>query len=380
MATRQTYDEFLKTLRAEQLGADGRFLGPQSGTAFYAQGQTPEQFYRAHLNDQRDTGRFTGYGDDMRPEMEDIGPVSADWVPGSTHKRGLLNGVTEMMSNPKTLMGLAAMGGIGALGGAFGGGGFSGIGGTGGSAGLGSGTALGGAELAGAAGAGDIAALSGSQIAALSPAATGSGFSFAMPEIMTAGTGVDLGAIGASAIPGEAAAAGFSGIGSGAAGSAGIGSGTTLGGASAAGGGGLSGLFGKATDFLSDPGNLLKVGGTVLGALGGAAAGKDSTTSNSSSRDPWKEAQPYLIDNLKTNAAMQEHYRANPFSDLQKQQYQGLFNSLGNAQANVPGLLANASNFGKSSRGQMPAMQGLLSGTQAAPIDWNQYANIGRRG
>lgn len=380
MATRQNYDDFLKTLRAEQLGADGRFLGPQSGTAFYAQGQTPEQFYKSHLNDQKDTGRFTGYGDDMRPEMEDIGPVSADWVEGSTHKRGLLNGVTEMMSNPKTLMGLAAMGGIGALGGAFSGGasGFSGIGGTGGSAGIGSGTALGGAELA-AAGAGDIAALGGSQIAALSPAATGSGFSFAMPEIMTAGTGVDLGAIGTTAIPGEAAAAGLLGNQSAAetARLASMNAGTnTLGGISPNSALNSSSMLDTAGQFLKDNPTLLKLGGAAIGAM----TGKDSTTSNSSSRDPWKEAQPYLIDNLKTNAAMQEHYRANPFSDLQKQQYQGLFNSLGNAQANVPGLLANANAFGQSKRGAMPAMQGLLSGTQAAPIDWSQYANIGRRG
>ena len=124
----------------------------------------------------------------------------------------------------------------------------------------------------------------------------------------------------------------------------------------------------------------MKVGGTILGAVGGAAASGDKTTSNSSSRDPWAPAQPYLIDNLKTNANAQEFYRQNPFSDLQKQQYQGLFNNLANSQANIPGLLANASNFGKSSRGQMPAMQGLLSGTQAAPINFDQYANIGRRG
>lgn len=134
-------------------------------------------------------------------------------------------------------------------------------------------------------------------------------------------------------------------------------------------------MFDTAGQFLKDNPTLAKLGGAAIGAL----SSKDSTTSNSSSRDPWAPAQPYLLDNLKTNSAMQEHYRQNPFSDLQKQQYQGLFNSLANSQANVPGLLANASSFGQSRRGQMPAMQGLLSGTQAAPIDWTQYANIGRK-
>jgi hypothetical protein len=76
---------------------------------------------------------------------------------------------------------------------------------------------------------------------------------------------------------------------------------------------------------------------------------------------------------------MQEYYRQNPFSSEQKTAYQGLLNSVANGQANVPGLLQNASNFGKSSRGKMPAMQGLLSGTQAAPIDWASYSNIGRK-
>jgi len=385
MATRQTYEEFLRTVRPEQLGADGRFLGPQSGTAYYAEGLTPQDFYNAHFNDQRDTGRFTGSGDNMQAEMESAGPVSADWTEGPTGNRGLFGGVSDMLTNKKTLMGLLAMGGIGALSGAFSGAGaaagageaagFSGIGGTGGAAGLGSGTALGGAELAGAAGAGDIAALTGNQIAALSPAATGSGFSFAVPEAMNSAVGLDLGGIATTAAP-EAAFAGIGGTG----GAAGVGSGTALGGAGTAGGASGGGLLGRAANYLSNPSNLLQLGGTALGALGGAAASRDSTTGNSSSRDPWGPAQPYLRDQLATNAAMAEHYRANPFSELQQQQYQGLFNTLANNQANAPGLLANASSFGQSSRGRMPAMQGLLSGTQAAPINWSAYQNIGRRG
>ncbi len=368
---KQTYEDFLKTVRANQLGADGRFLGPHSGTAYYAEGMTPLDFYNAQINAMRPTGRFGGAGDNMEAEMEGVDSVSADWVPGSTHKRGLFNGVSEMMTNPKTLMGLLAMGGIGAIGNSLAGSGFSGIGGTGGSAGIGSGTALGGAELGGAA-AGDIAALSGNQIAALSPAASANGFSFAVPEAMNSAVGLDLGGIATTAAP-EAAFAGIGGTG----GAAGIGSGTAMGGASAAGGGGL---LGGVKDLLSNPSDLLKYGGMAIGALGGAAASKDSTTSKSSTNEPWAEAKPYLLDNLKTNAAMAEHYRANPFSDLQKQQYQGLFDSLANSKANVPGLLANANSFSQSRRGQMPAMQGLLSGTQAAPINFAQYANIGRKG
>ena len=134
----------------------------------------------------------------------------------------------------------------------------------------------------------------------------------------------------------------------------------------------VSNAFGPIGEFVKDNASLVGAG---LGAL----ASGDTQTKSSSSKDPWAPAQPYLLDNLKTNANMQEYYRANPFSTEQKTAYQGLLNTLANNNANVPGLLANASSFGQSNRGKMPAMQGLLSGTQAAPIDWAQYQNIGRK-
>lgn len=299
---------------------------------------------------------------DPHPESQDLGGVGEFW---------------RQIGRPVATA-VAMYYGVGALNG-LAGGAAGGAGSTAGGGALGAGADF-GMGTYGAGLGGETAALSGSQIAALSPAASGGGFSFATPEIMTAGTGVDLGAIGTTAIPSEAAL-GFSGIGGGTGGSAGIGSGTALGGGGAsAGSGGLGGIWDKATNYISDPSNLMKIGGTILGAGAGAAASGDKTTSTSSNRDPWGPAQPYLLDNLKTNAAAQEYYRQNPFSDLQKQQYQGLFNNLATNQANVPGLLANASNFGKSNRGVMPAMNGLLSNTQAPAIDWTQYQNIGRKG
>lgn len=141
-------------------------------------------------------------------------------------------------------------------------------------------------------------------------------------------------------------------------------------------GGGITGALESAGKFLKDNPTLTQLGGAAIGAL---ANSKDTTTGSTQSRDPWSQAQPYLIDNLKTNAAMQAHYAANPFSTEQKTAYQGLLNTLANNQANGAGLLANASSFGQSKGGKLPAMQGLLSGTQAAPIDWNQYSNIGRK-
>lgn len=348
-------------------------------------GQDVGAYYDTYLADGA-TGDGSGFGYKYR----DANPLFDAWDNVKPHPESQdLGGVGEFWRQIGRPAATAAgmYFGVDALNGLLGssGAGFSGVSGTGGSAGIGSGTALGGAELAGAAGAGDIAALSGSQIAALSPAATGSGFSFAVPEAMNSAVGLDLGGVATTAIPGESAisAAGLLGNESAAetARLASMNAGTnTLGNISPGSTIGSSSMFDTAGQWLKDNPTLAKLGGGLIGAIGGAAASGDKTTSASSSRDPWAPAQPYLIDNLKTNANAQEFYRANPFSDLQKQQYQGLFNSLANSQANIPGLLANASNFGKSSRGRMPEMQGLLSGTQAAPIDWGQYANIGRRG
>ena len=138
---------------------------------------------------------------------------------------------------------------------------------------------------------------------------------------------------------------------------------------------GSSSMLDTAGSWLKDNPTLAK----IVGAGMGAASAKDTQTSASQSKDPWLPAQKYLLDNLQTNANMQEHYRANPFSNEQKTAYQGLLNTVANNQANAAPMTANANAFMKSNRGRMPQMQGLLSGTQAAPIDWNAYANIGRK-
>ena len=138
---------------------------------------------------------------------------------------------------------------------------------------------------------------------------------------------------------------------------------------------GSSSMLDTAGSWLKDNPTLAK----IVGAGMGAASAKDTQTSASQSKDPWLPAQKYLLDNLQTNANMQEHYRANPFSNEQKTAYQGLLNTVANNQANAAPMTANANAFMQSNRGRMPQMQGLLSGTQAAPIDWNAYANIGRK-
>lgn len=125
-------------------------------------------------------------------------------------------------------------------------------------------------------------------------------------------------------------------------------------------------------------GGLLTAGNVMAaGGLLGLLAGKDTQTTQSSSRDPWGPAQPYLLDNLKTNQAMQKHYQANPFSQEQMSAYQGLMNTNANAMANAPVMSGISNNFMNSRRGQMGSMPAFTQGTQAAPINWDAYKNIG---
>lgn len=139
---------------------------------------------------------------------------------------------------------------------------------------------------------------------------------------------------------------------------------------------GAGGLLDDAAKWLKANPTLTQLGGAALGAL----SAKDQNQTSTSTRDPWGPAQQYLKDNLATNARMQDYYAKNPFSAEQKGAYQGLFNTLANNQANGNVLLGNASKFGQSSRGQVPQMAGLLTGTQAPIIDWAKYANIGLLG
>lgn len=133
------------------------------------------------------------------------------------------------------------------------------------------------------------------------------------------------------------------------------------------------GLWDKATGFIKDNPTLAKL---AMGALGAAASGDTKT---SQSKDPWGPAQPYLLQNLAQNQAMSDYYNKNPFSQEQKNAYQGLLNTVALSQAGGQGLLSNAANFMNSRRGVMPAMTATPQNVTAPAIDWSQYANIGRK-
>lgn len=339
MATRKSYEDYLKTITPGMVGADGRFLGPGAGINYTAEGLTPQEFY---------TGE-SGYDpmpyEDSNSLKFQIPQDDISWIEGAQNTGAKGEFLAAL---------LATVGGFGAAGAYGGGGAAAGVGGattapvTGGTLGV-TGTALPELATIGGEGIGGFGALGGEGAA---------GFA-GLGEFPSA-LGVETGFGG-----------GFGSAGAGA-GIEGYGGGLLAPGGAAIGG---SSMIDKAGSFLKDNPTLAKLGGAVIGA----ASAKDTQTSASQSKDPWAPAQPYLLDNLKTNAAMQEYYRANPFSNEQKTAYQGLLNTVANNAANAAPMTANANSFMQSSRGKMPQMQGLLSGTQAAPIDWSKYANIGRK-
>jgi len=357
-APKQTYEEFLAELakHPELLGADGTLQGSAiGGGPWDSWGKTPKQFYDEKMAEKVQSG-FTGYGDSMEANMIDPSFVSLDR--------------TEDTRGDGLRTGLGMMGAV-----------------------LGAGQFMGGAGAAGGPGSAGWGMDLGGAGSSLGPAASAGGtsaFSFGTPSQVA--TGFDLGAV--PTVAGGGGAIGSVGGGTAAAGSVGSGFGfpAELGGGMASGvpawdaaatkagltlgttaSGGFLGDIGK---FLKDNPTLAQLGGAALGAL----SAKDQNQTSTSTRDPWGPAQQYLKDNLATNAAMQKHYQANPFSTEQQGAYQGLLNTLANNQANGNVLLGNASKFGQSSRGQVPQMAGLLTGTQAPIIDWARYANIGLLG
>lgn len=377
------------------IGPGGTFLANDRGgnAASEVAGRNVAEYYDAFLDpNHKATGGYIGSGDDFNFDPSAAGPI-ADW--GNGYRYRDQNPYFDAWDNVKPHPESQDLGGLGE---------------TWRTLGRPAATAaamyFGVNALGGLLGAGEAGAAAAGSGASVGPAASAGGtapFSFGTPAQIA--TGIDLGAVptvagGGSlgAMGGAGATGGASAMGSAAgnmtlaeqmasygAGGGGITGGLstgTVGGFTGAAGGDLvgsaasKGLLGDVGSWLKENPTLTQLGGAALGAL----SAKDQNQSSTTTKDPWLPAQQYLKDNLATNARMQDFYARNPFSTEQKGAYQGLLNTLANNQANGNVLLGNASKFGQSSRGQVPQMAGLLTGTQAPIIDWAKYANIGLLG
>lgn len=181
-----------------------------------------------------------------------------------------------------------------------------------------------------------LAAMEGSTLPVLTPGMTAAGYT-ALPS------GAALGAM----TPGLAAGAGAAG------------SMSFIDANLAANAAGTPSLLGE---FLSGA----KSWAPVIGAAIGAITSGDKQQTQSSSREPWAPAQPWLKQIVADGQAMGDFYKKTPFSEPQKAAYQNLFNDIGNYRQSIaPSLFELANNLG---RPYTPQLGNQLPGGGTAPV------------
>jgi len=241
----------------------------------------------------------------------------------------------------------------------FGGQGLAGLGGA-------------GAGGAGGAGAGGAGGLTAADLAVSAPSLTAEGL--AGSGVYTAGAGAGGGGL----LAGGGAAGGLEGLGgfgsiSSTADLGGLTLSSDLGGAQMLGtggggmlGSGVSGATGGGLE-LADLAKYGKTASSLLGAAAGAASSKDQT--QTSSRDPWEPAQPFIKANIDSTAALQKQYQANPFSADQQTALSNILQTINGANAAAPSLWGgmNANASGANNFDRLNPRRSLIGNSTAMP-------------
>lgn len=108
--------------------------------------------------------------------------------------------------------------------------------------------------------------------------------------------------------------------------------------------------------------------GPIAGSVVGGLMSDDSQQSQTASKEPWKDAAPWLRENLRTGQGLQSYYQQNPFNPQQQASYQNIFGDLDAFRNQMaPGLMgfANKLMSGSYQRGGSTAGAnggGLLAG------------------
>ena len=113
--------------------------------------------------------------------------------------------------------------------------------------------------------------------------------------------------------------------------------------------------------------------GSLLGAIAGAADGGDKQ--QTSSRDPWAPAQPFLKQQLDQGQALATQYQQQPFSASQQTAYGNLGGLLDTINKNAGGLLGgfNANATGANNYDRSNPRRQLTGGMGLGQMDLSSY-------
>ena len=90
--------------------------------------------------------------------------------------------------------------------------------------------------------------------------------------------------------------------------------------------------------------------GPIAGSVVGGLMSDDSQQSQTASKEPWKDAAPWLRENLRTGQGLQNYYQQNPFNPQQQTAYQNIFGDLDAFRNQMaPGLMGFANRLMGSS-------------------------------
>lgn len=114
--------------------------------------------------------------------------------------------------------------------------------------------------------------------------------------------------------------------------------------------------------------------GSLLGAVAGALDGGDKQ--QTSSRDPWAPAQPFLKQQLDQGQALATQYQQQPFSAAQQTAYGNLGGLLDTINKNAGGLLGgfNAAASGANNYDRSTPRRQLTGGQALGQMDLSAYA------
>ena len=121
--------------------------------------------------------------------------------------------------------------------------------------------------------------------------------------------------------------------------------------------------------------------GPIAGSVVGGLMSGDSEQSQTASKEPWKDAAPWLRENIAQGRNLQAYYQHNPFNQPQQTAYQNTFTDLDAFRNSMaPGLMGFANklmgaNYSRGQAGQqMPMQQAQM--VQTKPMQQMQGGGV----